>query len=1120
MAADGDITALIGAFVEEEIEERAEAQATAEAAAAAVTASPPAAAAAGATAAEGGSAKQPRGAKKMKKSHKAKEAARGAAVPADADLATLPTQEHAPPAVGDGGGDDASAVDSVAAPEKNTTKKKQETEDQSGAQDKRRISARALGTAPPDEEGLGELASKARMANKAAKKGQGAAGSAAAIALADMATGAGGSSAGGGGEEEDPRWTPKVKVRKENKAKSGHKNRANEKHASGVWDTYSPTGIFLGEQFCKDTFEHSDGKAWARKVYNPKVDFAPKKLRDGEYYPTTKDKLRPYEREPRSIVFVPRIAPADKVNFVNIDPNERMYPTEHQQDASRFLGTLLSSVGVVWFTEDDNKSKSSYADWAGSIKELEYPEHGVHKYFSDIVPGYYVKMDSSDTKKYAVLYVYRPFKSLDLEPEIMVLEIDAEEKFVDGKGLQSIKCEQIIEVGGGNNSLCKRVVQWLKDNMGQFFNGCTMASATEDGEVDPAHVVEHMLGILDHKTIVKNYKEMSRKLADTYELADKTQHFMGVRKGRMDWIEITKKSKDPKVPDETERQQTGVFTEVTDYDMWYNRQVLRSVEILQCTTEFAGLHKSGQDSAFAEVNELTELLTQHEEDLLKHINGLNWQTGRIPHVYRYFDDPYHKLDANGHIRKPVHVPYMLSYSFLSRVSETTATMKDKYEKALHTELTVWTSKHARSAFHSHIKSLIEKPKKPEWLEDECKARDKCMTDEAKKARKAQNRNKAGAENAGEPDGDTDDDIATVKPKKKAAKARVWDPMNRRVGEDTPRGHVDKDGTDFDGCKAEDRKVGVVACFMNSTNKRKNKHLWCVCDLAPEGHWNSTQGQPQVHPNALMDGYAISSAKKKYSTEGKAAAEAKKVAKRKPAAGSSSTGSTLAEADLRIAKANINDLQKQLAEVVSQRDDLHLQLHKSMDLGNQQLTIAARTANETAHAHARQLRTTKATTAEAIGKMKAMRQHAHGFAELMLPYAVREQAPDHFSCWASFSGLLDDAQIKEAFDKPKSKSASSAAVYNIDEFNSFAGPAAMNSPAPNVPYNLTVAKVKASERPADYEALEPVDPAKATFMGKGKGAAKKRARDDDGDDDGDDDDDDDEDMDTNDDDVFV
>ena len=446
--------------------------------------------------------------------------------------------------------------------------------------------------------------------------------------------------------------------------------------------------------------------------------------------------------------------------------------------------------------------------------------------------------------------MYRPFKSLDLEPEIMVLEIDAEEKFVGGKGLQSIKCEQIIEVGGGKNSLCKNVVKWLKDNMGQFFNGCTMASATEDGQVDPAHVVEHMLGILDHKTTVKNYKEMSRKLADTYELADQTQHFMGVRKGRMEWIEIKKKSKDPKVPDVTEKQQCGVYTEVTEYDEWYNRQILRSVEILQCTTEFAGLHKSGQDSAFAQVNELIEQLAQHEEDLLKYIDGLNWQSGRIPHVYRYFDDAFHKLDANGHIRQPVHVPYMFSYSFLSRVAETTATNKDKTETVLHTELTVWTSKHARLAFHSHIKSQIERKEKPEWLEDEIGKRDKCMTDEAKKERKAQNRKKPGAEKAGEPDGDTDEDIAKVKPKKKAANARPWDPLNRRVGEDPPRGHIDKDVPEFDGCKDEDRKVGVVACFMNSTNKRKNKHLWCVCDWATTGHWVSTQGQPKDHPKAV------------------------------------------------------------------------------------------------------------------------------------------------------------------------------------------------------------------------------------------------------------------------------
>ena len=69
-------------------------------------------------------------------------------------------------------------------------------------------------------------------------------------------------------------------------------------------------------------------------------------------------------------------------------------------------------------------------------------------------------------------------------------------------------------------------------------------------------------------------------------------------------------------------------------------------------------------------------------------------------------------------------------------------MKDKLDKALHTELTVWTSKHARLAFHSHIKSQIERKEKSEWLEDEIEKRDKCMTEEAKKAHKAQNRGAA------------------------------------------------------------------------------------------------------------------------------------------------------------------------------------------------------------------------------------------------------------------------------------------------------------------------------------------------------------------------------------------
>ena len=244
---------------------------TAEPQAAAVATSAPAGADAGAAAVEDGCAKgdKPKTQKKKKKKSEKAKGQGGAAVPAGGDLATAPTQPQSPSPGGDDGGDSASSVESVATQKKTTKKKsREETEDQSGAQGERR-SARALGDAPPDEEGLGELALKARKANKAAKKGKGAAGSAALNTLVDTASGAGGYSAGGQGEEEDPRWTPKVKVDKDNKEKAGHKNRANQKHASGVWDKYSPTGVKLDEEFCKEkTFDHSDGKAWARAPYH------------------------------------------------------------------------------------------------------------------------------------------------------------------------------------------------------------------------------------------------------------------------------------------------------------------------------------------------------------------------------------------------------------------------------------------------------------------------------------------------------------------------------------------------------------------------------------------------------------------------------------------------------------------------------------------------------------------------------------------------------------------------------------------------------------------------------------------------------------------------------------
>ena len=126
---------------------------------------------------------------------------------------------------------------------------------------------------------------------------------------------------------------------------------------------------------------------------------------------------------------------------------------------------------------------------------------------------------------------------------------------------------------------------------------------------------------------------------------------------------------------------------------------------------------------------------------------------------------------------------------------------------------------------------------------------------------------------------------------------------------------------------------------------------------------------------------------------------------------SSTGSTIDEADLLIAKENIEKLRKQITDLVAVRDDLHLQVHKSTALANDKLATAARTANEMVAVHAKLLRKKDEDTNEAIVKMDQMRFHAHHYAELVLNLHLQDQAPDKYACWNSFSGLLDDDVIK-------------------------------------------------------------------------------------------------------------
>ena len=117
--------------------------------------------------------------------------------------------------------------------------------------------------------------------------------------------------------------------------------------------------------------------------------------------------------------------------------------------------------------------------------------------------------------------MYRPLKSIDGEPEIVVLEIDVKtDKFVENAKPKSITGEQMIEISGGNNSLCKKVVQWLEENMGQYFNGIEVESGSSEDQVDPAHVMEKMLDILDVGKIKENFQVMNRTLADAFAKDD------------------------------------------------------------------------------------------------------------------------------------------------------------------------------------------------------------------------------------------------------------------------------------------------------------------------------------------------------------------------------------------------------------------------------------------------------------------------------------------------------------------------------------------------------------------------------------------------------------------------
>ena len=97
------------------------------------------------------------------------------------------------------------------------------------------------------------------------------------------------------------------------------------------------------------------------------------------------------------------------------------------------------------------------------------------------------------------------------------------------------------------------------------------------------------------------------------------------------------------MPHETEKQQTAVFPEVTASDKWFNRQLFISVEILPTISEFPAKPKPGTSFQIdPTTSDLIELLTQHEEAILKHLlDEVDWNNEKQATAYQFLDDPYH-----------------------------------------------------------------------------------------------------------------------------------------------------------------------------------------------------------------------------------------------------------------------------------------------------------------------------------------------------------------------------------------------------------------------------------------------------------------------------------------------
>ena len=328
-------------------------------------------------------------------------------------------------------------------------------------------------------------------------------------------------------------------------------------------------------------------------------------------------------------------------------------------------------------------------------------------------------------------------------------------------------------------------------------------------------------------------------------------------------------------------------------------------------------------------------------------------------------------------------------------------------------------------------------------------------------------------------------------------------------EKLPLRHIGNFETFVDGKTNRTRLVGTWARFeTGSAGRTKTQlHRWCVCDESKAeknkecatylGHFVSTQGSSinsSAHPNQGKDGCSFVDFKPDPAKPGTGSAKGKE----KPAstAATSSSSSTVADADLKRALSHIGFLNDQLRQLAASRDTEHLKYAKTTELANTQLNLQAETTNGLISAHARTLRTSQLETSNAITKIKVIHGQCEGFAENMLEKATDGLAPD----------LVTTADWKKAEGATKKKVPGPRSV-NVFNINAFQGAEATLPPTPiqHMVFQLTDTKVNAQPTPDGCE--PPVDHSNFLIPGAFASSAaaaggKKRKRDRSGDDDSD------------------